>query len=303
MDDREWQTFVTVVDEGNITRAAEKLFLSQPALSYRLRHMEKALGHSLLLRTAEGIALTAQGEIFYDYCKRMMQDQEALENAMNSASGKIQGTLKIASSINFADYELPALLKAFREQYPDVHIQVKTAFSHQVVKMFNTGDCMVAFARGGYDVSGKSKLLLAEPYCLVYKELVPPESLEKVPFIKYQTDASVANIIETWCAEHFEEPPSVAMDVNSMSTCRHFVRAGLGWSILTYMGLGSCKDKDIYVSPLRNKDGECITRDTNMVYTKDAENLVVVKTFIEYVRNYYKEHTVVDYSIFREYKA
>ena len=79
MDDREWKTFVTVVDEGNITRAAEKLFLSQPALSYRLRHMEKALGHSLLLRTAEGIALTAQGEIFYDYCKRMMQDQEALE--------------------------------------------------------------------------------------------------------------------------------------------------------------------------------------------------------------------------------
>ena len=303
MDDREWQTFVTVVDEGNITRAAEKLFLSQPALSYRLRHMEKALGHSLLLRTAEGIALTAQGEIFYDYCKRMMQDQEALENAMNSASGKIQGTLKIASSINFADYELPALLKSFREQYPDVHIQVKTAFSHQVVKMFNTGDCMVAFARGGYDVFGKSELLLAEPYCLVYKELVPPKSLEKVPFIKYQTDASVANIIETWCAEHFEEPPSVAMDVNSMSTCRHFVRAGLGWSILTYMGLGSCKDKDIYVSPLRNKDGECITRDTNMVYTKDAENLVVVKTFIEYVRNYYKEHTVVDNSIFREYKA
>ena len=221
MDDREWQTFVTVVDEGNITRAAEKLFLSQPALSYRLRHMEKALGHSLLLRTAEGIALTAQGEIFYDYCKRMMQEQEALENAMNSASGKIQGTLKIASSINFADYELPALLRSFREQYPDVHIQVKTAFSHQVVKMFNTGDCMVAFARGGYDVSGKSELLLAEPYCLVYKELVPPESLVKVPFIKYQTDASVANIIETWCAEHFDEPPSVAMDVNSMLSLIH----------------------------------------------------------------------------------
>ena len=57
------------------------------------------------------------------------------------------------------------------------------------------------------------------------------------------------------------------------------------------------------MSPLRSKDGEYITRDTNMVYTKDAENLVVVKTFIEYVRHYYKEHTVVDDSIFREYKA
>ncbi|ETS91795.1 MULTISPECIES: LysR family transcriptional regulator [Veillonella] len=303
MDDREWRTFVTVVNERNITRAAETLFLSQPALSYRLRHMEKALGHSLLLRNADGIALTAQGEIFYEYCKRMLQEQETLENAMNSASGKIQGTLKIASSINFADYELPTLLQSFREQYPDVHIQVKTAFSHQVVKMFNTGDCMVAFARGGYEVSGESELLLKEPYCLVYKELVAPESLEKVPFIRYQTDASVANIIENWCAEHFEGPPMVAMEVNSMSTCRHFVRAGLGWSILTYMGLGSCKDKDIYVSPLRNREGQYITRDTNMVYTKDAANLVAVKTFIEYVRNYYKQHTVVDKSILREYKA
>ena len=62
--------------------------------------------------------------------------------------------------------------------------------------MFNTGDCMVAFARGGYEVSGNSELLLEEPYCLVYKELVPPESLEKVPFIRYQTDASVANTLK-----------------------------------------------------------------------------------------------------------
>ena len=169
--------------------------------------------------------------------------------------------------------------------------------------MFNTGDCMVAFARGGYEVSGNSELLLEEPYCLVYKELVPPESLEKVPFIRYQTDASVANIIEKWCAEHFEAPPIVAMDVNSMSTCRHFVRAGLGWSILTYMGLGSCKDKDIYVSPLRSKDGTYITRDTNMVYTKESADLIAVKTFIEYVRDYYKKHTVVDDSIFREYQS
>lgn len=52
MDDREWQTFVTVVDEGNITRAAENYFYRNRPLSYRLRHMEKALGHSLLLRTA-----------------------------------------------------------------------------------------------------------------------------------------------------------------------------------------------------------------------------------------------------------
>ena len=78
MDNREWETFITVVEEGNMTKAAEKLFISQPALSYRIRQMEAALGNALLLRTAEGIILTPQGEIYHDYCKRMVQEQEKL---------------------------------------------------------------------------------------------------------------------------------------------------------------------------------------------------------------------------------
>ncbi len=302
MDEREWQTFLSVVDEGNITKAAEKLFISQPALSYRIRQLESTIGHSLLLRTTDGIALTPQGEIYYKYCKKMIRMKQALDDEMNSSSGKVQGTLKIAASMNFADYELPALLKSFCEQYPDIHIQVKTAFSYQVVKMFNTGDCMIAFARGGHQVSGKSELLLNEPYCLVYKDLIEPKQLEYVPFIKYLTDSSVGNIIEHWCAENFENPPYESMEVNSMSTCRHFVRAGLGWSILTYMGLGSCRDRDIYVSPLRDKNGTMITRDTNMIYTEDSMKLVAVKTFIDYVRDYYKDKEVIDQSFFREYK-
>ena len=76
MDEREWQTFLSVVDEGNITKAAEKLFISQPALSYRIRQLESTIGHSLLLRTTDGIALTPQGEIYYKYCKKMIQYSE-----------------------------------------------------------------------------------------------------------------------------------------------------------------------------------------------------------------------------------
>ena len=92
MDEREWQTFVTVVEEGNITKAAEKLFLSQPALSYRLRHLEEDLGSPLLLRTSEGITLTPQGEVFHAYCRRMLQEMESLKQAIGEMSGEIQGT-------------------------------------------------------------------------------------------------------------------------------------------------------------------------------------------------------------------
>ena len=94
MDDKEWRTFVTVVDEGNITKAAEKLFVSQPALSYRLRHLEDSVGYSLLLRTTEGITLTPQGELYYDYCQRLLHDSKSFEHAIISYTGKILKTLK-----------------------------------------------------------------------------------------------------------------------------------------------------------------------------------------------------------------
>ena len=298
MDEREWQTFLTVVEEGNITRAANRLFISQPALTYRLRHMEQDLGMPLLLRSNDGIVLTPAGEVFKRYCQRMLQERAKLDEEMNTASGKIQGTIKIGTSINFADYELPKLLGEFRKKYPDIHIHVRTGFSHQVAKSFNAGECMIAFVRGDYKGNGHQEVLVSEPYCHVYKELVPYVDLVKIPYIRYQTDHSLENVIENWCALNLDGQPDVAMEVNSMTTCRHFVREGLGWSILTYMGLGSCKDKDIVVRPLLDSHGKRITRDTKMIYSDTAQQLVAVKVFLDFVREYYKQHTVVDESIF-----
>lgn len=183
MDEREWQTFVTVVEEGNITKAAEKLFLSQPALSYRLRHLEEDLGSPLLLRTSEGITLTPQGEVFHAYCRRMLQEMESLKQAIGEMSGEIQGTLKIASSINFADYQLPHLLGKFTKQYPNIHIQVKTGHSSHVNKMFNSGEVAVAIARGNHKETSSSIKLFEEPYCLVYKDPVTIDELADLPLI------------------------------------------------------------------------------------------------------------------------
>lgn len=298
MDEREWETFLTVVEEGNITKAANRLFISQPALTYRLRHMEQEFDMPLLLRSNDGIVLTPAGEILRQYCQRMVQERAKLLQEMNMVSSKIQGTIKIGASINFADYELPRLLKAFREQYPDIHIHVKTGFSHQVIKNFNAGECMVAFARGDYKGNGKQETLVVEPYCHVYKEFLPYEKLANVPYIRYQTDHSLENVIDNWCAMNLPTPPDVAMEVDSMATCRHFVRAGLGWSIVTYMGLGPCMDTDIVVRPLVDGQGRRITRDTKMLYNATSEQLVAVKVFLDFVREYYQDHQVVDESIF-----
>lgn len=293
MDEREWQTFVTVVAEGNITKAAEKLFLSQPALSYRLRHMEEAMECPLLIRTNEGIALTPEGELFYDYCRRMIREKEELHQMMGTLQGEVQGTLKIASSINFADYQLPRLLNEFTKEYPKIRIQVKTRWSQHINKMYNSGEVMVAIVRGEYKNSGARVKLLEEPYCLVYKEKVSHEELARLPLIQYHTDPSIAMVIDNWCSENLPQETMASMELDSMVTCRHFVREGLGWAILPYMGLGSCAEENIYVEPIFDKKGNPLIRPTYMYYNETSTKLAAVRTFIDYVIDYYNKNQVV----------
>lgn len=294
MDEKEWQTFVTVVAEGNITKAADKLFLSQPALSYRLRHLEEDLGCPLLLRTNEGITLTPQGEVFHAYCRRMLEETESLKQSIGEMSGEIQGTLKIASSINFADYQLSHLLSLFTEKYPHIHMQVKSGYSSHVNKMFNGGEVMIAITRGNFKESTNSIKLFEEPYCLVYKDKVSIDDLASLPWIQYRTDGSISSIVESWRSENLPTSLEPAMELDSMVTCRHFVREGLGWAILPYLGLGSCKDEGIHVAPIYHKDGTPFMRSTLLHFSEVSTKLIVAKTFIDYVCEHYKDYTPVD---------
>lgn len=209
-------------------------------------------------------------------------------------SGEIQGTLKIASSINFADYQLPHLLSLFTEKYPHIHMQVKSGYSSHVNKMFNGGEVMIAITRGNFKESTNSIKLFEEPYCLVYKDKVSIDDLASLPWIQYRTDGSISSIVESWRSENLPTSLEPAMELDSMVTCRHFVREGLGWAILPYLGLGSCKDEGIHVAPIYHKDGTPFMRSTLLHFSEVSTKLIAAKTFIDYVCEHYKDYTPVD---------
>ena len=254
-----------------------------------MKNIEESLGCPVFLRANSGIVLTPEGELYYEYCRRMLRETEELKQSMGAMTGEVRGTLKIASSINFADYELPGLLRGFMKAYPDVRIELKTGYSHEVSKLFNSGDCMVALVRGDYKCVGYTVPLLQEPYCLVYKDEIDVTELCSIPFIRYRTDHSVSVIIDNWCTEHLPELPKSIMELDSMVTCRHFIQHGLGWSILPYMGLGSSQEKGLHIMPIKDRAHRNIVRGTSLVYDELNGKLAAVQAFVAYVRKYYKE--------------
>ena len=98
MTEKDWILFKTIADEKNITKAAEKLYISQPAITYRIKMMEKEIGAKLLIRTSHGVLLTPEGECFLDYSRDMTLALEKTKEKIQSVTNKVQGTLRLGVS-------------------------------------------------------------------------------------------------------------------------------------------------------------------------------------------------------------
>ena len=97
MNFQQLATYCTVVSEGSMTAAAEKLFLTQPAVSQQIRNLEDEVGSELLVRGVRNVKPTLQGQLLYDYAKKILQLTEQAEVALQAMSNELAGDVKIGT--------------------------------------------------------------------------------------------------------------------------------------------------------------------------------------------------------------
>ena len=120
MDLRQLRQFVAVAEERSFRRAAERLHVSQPPLSIAVQKLEADVGVALLDRTRHHVRLTVAGEAFLREAKRTLSHaQLSIDIAQRAAAGKL-GTLRLSFVPSAALNVVPGLLRAFRQDYPDV---------------------------------------------------------------------------------------------------------------------------------------------------------------------------------------
>ncbi|MDR3564095.1 MAG: LysR family transcriptional regulator [Negativicutes bacterium] len=286
MNDKDWVILKTISEEKNITKAAERLYISQPALTYRLKSLEKEFGVKILFRTPKGVNLTPQGEHLLAYSEEMLlQLIKTKERLQNSAHG-ICGTLRLGSSSVFAHYELPRILKGFLELYPEVEISLQTGLSRRVNRMLQKEDLAVAILRGDFFWSEEKFLLREEPICLVSRKPIEIENLPDHPRINYGTDSSLQAMAEEWWQQTFFRPSFVTMQVDTMDTCRQMVLHNLGWAILPTIGLQ--QQDGLYKKELYWKSGEPLVRRTWVMCRTASLDLSTVRAFVDYLKEHYR---------------
>jgi DNA-binding transcriptional LysR family regulator len=289
MDYRDWEILKILYQQKNLTKTARLLFLTQPALTTRLKHMQEELGVKIVTRESRGIHFTPQGEYLVHCAEEALAHYEKIkehaQNMSNNESDEVVGTLKLGVSNFFANYELPYVLKLFKRQYPHVEFKVVTGWSRDVTQLIHNKDVHISFVRGDYGWRGLAKhQLFEETICIASKNEFDMKDLPRLPRIEYKGDYLLRSVIDHWWAENYAQAPFISIEVDQVDPCKEMVINGLGYGILSSRVLKGIEDLNkIY---LKDQEGNPILRRTWMYYHKEAMEWNVVKAFVNFIENY-----------------
>lgn len=281
MDEKDWSMLVTLYEERNITKAAQRLFISQPALTYRIKQLETEFKTNLIARGKKGVEFTVKGEYLVQYSKDMLNQLRKAKEHVSSLDKEVKGTLRLGASGLFARYQLPVLLKNFLHLYPDVEISLKTGWSSNILQMLQKEEAHVGIVRGPYNWNENKVLIQKEKIFIVSSKKIDVKDLPFHPRVNYMTDQSLRDVIENWWQETFTVPPNVSMEVDRIETCKELVLNGLGYAILPEICIK--EDDPLYKEPIVLNNNSFLQRETWIFYRDVTLELSQVKAFIDFL--------------------
>jgi DNA-binding transcriptional LysR family regulator len=203
------RTFLAVAEEANLTRAAEKLFTSQPAVSGHIRALEEELGVKLFERSARGMTLTPAGAQLQGEARRIVDATRDFKQQAESLRGSVAGELVFGMNNSPDVLRLMPILRLLTARHPDLRYELVAGSSGVVLQGIDEGTISIGFFEGScessriaFDVIGTTELCLVAPMEWA-DELSAPDwkALEKKPWIFVSPLCSYFTTIEHICRE------------------------------------------------------------------------------------------------------
>src|SRR5262245_11808654 len=245
MSDRRIQVFHAVAKHLSFTRAAEALFMSQPAVTFQIRQLEEELDTRLFDRTPGGITLTPAGAVALEYADRILAMSGELKTRLKEMSGRIGGQLAIGASTVYADLLLPQVLVAFKSRYPAVVPRLVVANSETVQARLLER----AFDIGFIDGDSPHPALTTEACCddelqvvcapahpLAREAFATAESLTRHPYVSREAGSGTGQALDRYLQGAGISPGvlQVVMEVSSPDAVKAVVGAGIGFSVMSW---------------------------------------------------------------------
>ncbi|OAU94573.1 MULTISPECIES: LysR family transcriptional regulator [Moraxella] len=234
-------TFVAVMQTGSISGAAEKLYITQPAVSKRIKNLEDEFGTVLFDTVGRSIIPTAAAHDLLPFVRRWLDDYEACKASLQHAKEVASGRLVIGTSHHIGLHHLAPVLKRFIQTYPAVQLEVRFVDSEEAHKAVLEGEISLAFLTlpPTYDRRLNYHTLWSDPLYFVTGTLSPLAQKSKVSLLQLAHYPAILPAANTFTSQitlaEFAKHnlrPYATMSTNPLESIRMLVSVGLGWSVL-----------------------------------------------------------------------
>jgi DNA-binding transcriptional LysR family regulator len=239
-------TFVTVISEGSMTAAADKLYLTQPAVSQQIRNLEEELGVELLVRGVRQIKATTQGEILYEHARRILQQVQQAEIAIKSIGAELKGHIKIGTLSSIGLHLISPIIGRLMRHNPDLQVRVDYDEGDELIKNFKKGALDILILPDSQSEFGtemdpqvESKFLTKEEMWLVAsgKETEVPvqvslQQLTEYPFVSFIEEyPGFIKLLQNKLREQNSDIHPI-FESSNVGTLKRVIETGLGWGFL-----------------------------------------------------------------------
>jgi len=234
------RTFVTVAEEGNLSRAAERLHLSQPAVSAHVKSLEEELGVSLFSRTARGMDVTPSGKRLCAKAQETLANTQALVDQARALRGEVVGDVVITRNTDPGFLRLPDMVAHIAANHPEALLHVNCCDSYDVAQTLKAGSIHAGFAYGDFTDDPQ---LTALPLGMACVRVVGPAAwadrlreatvadLAALPWVWFHERCPFVDMAKGLLKEADCEPRTAAV-INDEHTIRALVASGKGLSLL-----------------------------------------------------------------------
>jgi DNA-binding transcriptional LysR family regulator len=219
------RSFVAIVDTGSMLQAADKVFVTQSALSLQIRKLEDMLQQSLFVREGRRLTLTPAGDLMLDYARRMLALHDEAVAAVGS--GQFAGPIRIGMVQDFAEALLGGVLARFAELHPDSQIYARVAGTAELLTLLHQDqiDIVIGYAEPGHqDEVSRAPMTWYGEAVLTAREVIPLAVLETPCRFREAAMAALDAAGRPW---------RIAIETPNLSTLRAAVEAGLGLTCRT----------------------------------------------------------------------
>lgn len=284
MKDSDWQILYELYKTPNITKVANRLYITQPSLTKRIQIMEEEFKTEIVTRTTKGVEFTPGGALLAKKAEQYISFMQQIRKELRDLQDNINDIIVIGASYTYSKYVLSDILYEYKRDHPNVAFEVQNEQSNLLFRKVCDGDVDVAFVRCDYEGPVVQKKVDVSQAYVLTKEPVALSELPSMTRLDYKTNERSREKLEQWWQEAFRTELPEGMSAGYVDVAWQLAAKGFGY-VCCFLSEDYDQNYKLVKTPIYFADGTPVTRNTWFAYKEKKNMPGSLREFIRYIND------------------